>query len=166
MNINERILLLLYYPQFNSPSNSRFETLFQSISKKDLSSKKNKINKSRIINPVKIVQNEDKRTSIVIKGIPPDVSKKEVRNILEKYGNLNYLYITKDLDSYEEKKTSVAFINVINYKTIIPLFMNLRNYKFNSNGQLYDLKIMYSPIQGKKQLKQYVKHQYYCEYFE
>ena len=44
--------------------------------------------------------------------------------------------------------------------------MNLRNYKFNSNGQLYDLKIMYSPIQGKKQLKQYVKHQYYCEYFE
>ena len=109
--------------------------------------------------------------------------KKEIRSLIEKYGNLNYLYITKDLDSYEEKKTSVAFINVINYKTIIPLFMNLRNYKFNyktiiplfmnlrnykfnSNGQLYDLKIMYSPIQGKKQLKQYVKHQYYCEYFE
>ncbi len=161
MNINERILLLLYYPQFNSPSNSRFETLFQSISKKDLSSKKNKINKSRIINPVKIVQNEDKRTSIVIKGIPPDVSKKEVRNILEKYGNLNYLYITKNINSNED--TSTAYVNVINYKTIIPLFMNLRNYQFNRNGKIYNIKIMYSAIQGKKQLKQNIKSAQFCE---
>ena len=161
MNINERILLLLYYPQFNSPSNSRFETLFQSISKKDLSSKKNKINKSRIINPVKIVQNEDKRTSIVIKGIPPDVSKKEVRNILEKYGNLNYLYITKNINSNED--TSIAYVNVINYKTVIPLFMNLRNYQFNRNGKIYNIKIMYSSIQGKKQLKQYIKNAQFCE---
>ena len=161
MNINERILLLLYYPQFNSPSNSRFETLFQSISKKDLSSKKNKINKSRIINPVKIVQNEDKRTSIVIKGIPPDVSKKEVRNILEKYGNLNYLYITKNIKSNED--TSTAYVNVINYKTVIPLFMNLRNYQFNRNGKIYNIKIMYSAIQGKKQLKQNIKSAQFCE---
>ena len=86
--------------------------------------------------------------------------------MIEKYGNLNYLYITKDLKSNEEKTTSVAFVNVINYKTIIPLFMNLRNYKFNNNGQLYDIKIMYSPVQGKSQLKQYVKHKYFCEYFQ
>ena len=44
--------------------------------------------------------------------------------------------------------------------------MNLRNYKFNNNGQLYDIKIMYSPVQGKSQLKQYVKHKYFCEYFQ
>ena len=160
MNLVERILLFLYYPQFNSPSNSRFETLFQSISKKD-SSKKNKLNKSRIINPVNIVQNEDKRTSIVIKGIPPDVSKKEVRNILEKYGNLNYLYITKNINSNED--TSIAYVNVINYKTVIPLFMNLRNYQFNRNGKIYNIKIMYSSIQGKKQLKQYIKNAQFCE---
>ena len=165
MSILERILISIYFPQFKSPNCSRFESFFVSIIKKGNSLNKN-INKSKIIYPEKIVRNEDKRTSLIIKGIPMDMSKKDVRNFIEKYGNLNYLYITKDLDSYEEKKTSVAFINVINYKTIIPLFMNLRNYKFNSNGQLYDLKIMYSPVQGKKQLKQYVKHQYYCEYFE
>ena len=134
--------------------------MFQSISKKD-SSKKNKLNKSRIINPVNIVQNEDKRTSIVIKGIPPDVSKKEVRNILEKYGNLNYLYITKNINSNED--TSIAYVNVINYKTVIPLFMNLRNYQFNRNGKIYNIKIMYSSIQGKKQLKQYIKNAQFCE---
>ena len=166
MNNIERILLILYFPQFKSRSTSRFESFFGSIQKKEEKSKKKKTNKSRTIYPEKIVRNEDKRTSVLIKGIPSEMPKKEIRSLIEKYGNLNYLYITKDLDSYEEKKTSVAFINVINYKTIIPLFMNLRNYKFNSNGQLYDLKIMYSPIQGKKQLKQYVKHQYYCEYFE
>ena len=127
---------------------------------------KKKINNSKVICPEKIVRNEDKRTSVLIKGIPSDMPKKEIRSLIEKYGNLNYLYITKDLESFEEKATSVAFINVINYKTIIPLFMNLRNYKINSNGQLYDLKIMYSPVQGKKQLKQYVKQQYFCEYFE
>ena len=48
----------------------------------------------------------------------------------------------------------------------MPLFMNLRNYKFNSNGELYSLKIMYSSAQGKKQLKEYVKQAYFCQYFE
>ena len=166
MNIIERILLILYFPQFKSRSTSRFEAFFESIQKKEEKSKKKKINNSKVIWPEKIVRNEDKRTSILIKGIPSDMPKKEIRSLIEKYGNLNYLYITKDLESFEEKATSVAFINVINYKTIIPLFMNLRNYKLNSNGQLYDLKIMYSPVQGKKQLKQYVKQQYFCEYFE
>ena len=164
MNIVEQILLFLYYPQFHSPNVSRFESFFQSISKKDLSSNKNKSNKSRAIYPEKIVRNEDKRTSLLIKGIPPDISKKEVRNILEQYGNINYLYITKNLLS--DDNTSIAFVNVINYKTIIPLFMNLRNYKFNSNGKIYNIKIMYSSIQGKKQLKHYIKQAHFCEYFE
>ena len=161
----ERILLTLYFPQFKSPSCSRFESLFQTISQKELSSKKKKKNKSRIICPEKIVRNEDKRTSIIIKGIPSDIPKKDVRNLIEKYGNVNYLYVTKDL-SNDEENTSIAFINVINYKTIIPLFMNMRNYKFNSNEKLYSIKIMYASAQGKKQLKHYVKQEYSYEYFE
>ena len=165
MDIIERILLILYFPQFKSRSTSRFESFFETIQKNEVSNKK-KNNKSKTIYPEKIVRNEDKRTSILIKGIPSDIPKKEIRSLIEKYGNLNYLYITKDLKNNVEKSTSVAFINVINYKTIIPLFMNLRNYKFNNNGQLYDIKIMYSPVQGKNQLKQYVKHKYFCEYFQ
>jgi len=166
LNSIEQIILLIYFPQFNRPNSSRFESFFRTISKNDFSSKKKKRNKSRSICPEKIVRNEDKRTSIIIKGIPADIPKKEVRNLIEKYGNLNYLYITNDLNCDGEKKTSIAFINVINYKTIIPLFMNMRNYQFNRNGQMYHIKLMYASVQGKKQLKQYVKNAYFCQNFE
>ena len=92
----------------------------------------------------------------MIKGIPIDISKKEIRNIIEKYGNLNYLYIIKDPKNILNN-TSIAFVNVVNYKSIIPLYMNLRNYKFNKNGNIYNIEIIYSNVQGKEQLKQYVK---------
>ena len=134
MGFLERILLLLYFPQFKSPKCSRFEPFFISIYKKEKKIKKTK-KKSKIIYPEKIVRNEDKRTSLMIKGIPIDISKKEIRNIIEKYGNLNYLYIIKDPKNIE-RNTSIAFLNVVNYKSIIPLYMNLRNYKFNKNGYI------------------------------
>ena len=158
----DQILISLYFPQFKSVNSSRFEFLFVSILKKE-SPLNNKNKKSKMIYPEKIVRNEDKRTSIIIKGIPMDMSKKDVRNFIEKFGNLNYLYITKD-STDEEKKTSIAYVNVINYKSIIPLFMNLRNYKFKKKDQIFNIKIMYSFIQGKKQLKQYIKQNHFYKY--
>ena len=155
MGFLERILLLLYFPQFKSPETSRFESFFISINKKEKKIKKKK-KQSKIIFPEKIIRNEDKRTSLMIKGIPIDISKKEIRNIIEKYGNLNYLYIIKDPKDIEHN-TSIAFVNVVNYKSIIPLYMNLRNYKFNKNGNIYNIEIIYSNVQGKEQLNQYVK---------
>ena len=155
MGFLERIILLLYFPQFKSPESSRFESFFISIYKKEKKIKKTK-KLSRIIFPEKIIRNEDKRTSLMIKGIPIDISKKEIRNIIEKYGNLNYLYIIKDPKNIEHN-TSIAFVNVVNYKSIIPLYMNLRNYKFNKNGNIYNIEIIYSNVQGKEQLNQYVK---------
>ena len=44
--------------------------------------------------------------------------------------------------------------------------MNLKNLSFNIDGKIYNLKIMYSTAQGKKQLKQYIKHSYFCKYLE
>ena len=166
INSIEQMILFIYFPQFNRPNSSRFESFFRSISKNDSSSKKKKRNKSSSICPEKIVRNEDKRTSIIIKGIPTDMPKKEFRDLIEKYGNLNYLYIAKDLKSDGEKKTSIAFINLINYKTIIPLFMNMRNYQINRNGEMYSIKLMYASVQGKKQLKQYIKKAYFYQSFE
>ena len=156
MGFLERILLLLYFPQFKSTECSRFESFFISIYKKEKKIKKKTKKQSKIIFPEKIVRNEDKRTSLMIKGIPIDMSKKEIRNIIEKYGNLNYLYIIKDPKNIEHN-TSIAFVNVVNYKSIIPLYMNLRNYKFNKNGNVYSIEIIYSNAQGKEQLNQYVK---------
>ena len=156
MGFLERILLLLYFPQFKSPESSRFESFFISVYKKEKKIKKKVKKLSKIIFPEKIIRNEDKRTSLMIKGIPIDISKKEIRNTIEKYGNLNYLYIIKDPKNIEHN-TSIAFVNVVNYKSIIPLYMNLRNYKFNRNGNVYNIEIIYSNVQGKEQLNQYVK---------
>ena len=83
------------------------------------------------------------------------MTKKEVRDFLEKYGNLNYLYIIKDIN--EENNSSIAYVNVINFKSIILLYLNLRNYKLIKNGRTYRFKIMYSNVQGKEKLKQYIK---------
>ena len=123
------------------------------------------LQRSKMIYPEKIIRNEDKRTSLIIRGIPTDLTKKEIRNLIEKYGNINYLYVTKTIKS-KEQLSSIAYINVINYRTIIPLFMNLRNVSFIRDGKLYKLKIMYSAAQGKKQLKQYIKGIYFYEYLE
>ena len=42
--------------------------------------------------------------------------------------------------------------------------MNLRNFHFNIDGNVYNLKIMYSSAQGKKHLKQYIKRLYFSKY--
>ena len=164
-NTIEQILLFLYFPQFKSQNCSRFESFFQTIQANDISLMEGNLQRSKMIYPEKIIRNEDKRTSLIIRGIPTDLTKKEIRNLIEKYGNINYLYVTKTIKS-KEQLSSIAFINVINYRTIIPLFMNLRNVSFIRDGKLYKLKIMYSSAQGKKQLKQYIKGIYFYEYLE
>ncbi len=164
-NTIEQILLFLYFPQFKSQNCSRFESFFQTIQANDISLMEGNLQRSKMIYPEKIIRNEDKRTSLIIRGIPTDLTKKEIRNLIEKYGNINYLYVTKTIKN-KEQLSSIAYINVINYRTIIPLFMNLRNVSFIRDGKLYKLKIMYSAAQGKKQLKQYIKGIYFYEYLE
>ena len=156
MGFLERILLSLYFPQFKSPLNSRFESLFVSIIKMENPLNKH-INRSNTIYPEKIARNEDKRTSIVIKGIPKNMPKNEVRNLLDKFGNINFLYIINSSTNENNNNTSIAFVNFINFKSIIPLFMNLRNYKIEKYGKSYSLKISYSSVQGKLKLKEFIK---------
>jgi len=160
MGFLERILLSLYFPQFKSPLNSRFENLFVSIIKMENPLNRH-INRTNTIYPEKIARNEDKRTSIVIKGIPKHMPKNEVRNLLEKFGNINFLYIINSSTNKNNNNTSIAFVNVINFKSIIPLFMNLRNYKIEKCGKTYSLKISYSNVQGKPKLKEFIKK---CKY--
>ena len=161
MAFHELIILSLYYPQFYSPINSRFESFFSSLKKKekkDIYSKK-KINKSNKIFPEKIARNEDKRTSLLIKGIPEYYSINDIYNYITKFGNINYFYISKKLK--HNKSTLTAFINVINYKSIIPIFMNLRNLKISNGEYIYNIEVKYSKIQGKEKLKHYIKKKYF-----
>ena len=155
MEYLERILLLIYFPQFHSPHNSRFESLFQTLKDKEKHFKKFLCD-SKNIYPEKIARNEDKRTSIIIEGLPNDIFKSNVRNMVEKFGNINYLYIIKDI-KIGKKITSNAYINFINYKSIIPLFMSLRNLQIERKGKIFSIKIIYSSPQGKENIKEYLK---------
>ena len=157
MGYYELIILSLYYPQFYSPINSRFESFFHSLQKKEKkeNNSNKKVYKSKKIFPEKIARNEDKRTSLLIKGIPDYYSKNDIYNYIIRFGNINYFYILKNLKN--NKSTLTAFINVINYKSIIPIFMNLRNFKIINGENIYNIEVTYSKIQGKQQLKNYIK---------
>ena len=157
----ERIMLFLYFPQFKSPNNSRFESFFMSTKEKDYYKTKN--NNTSNIFPEKIVRNEDKRTSVIIKGIPKDMSKNDVRNLINKFGNINYLYIIKSPKDVE-KNVSMAFINFINYKSIILLFMGLRKLQIKKNDKNYILSVEYSNVQGKQKIKEYIKKNKFFEH--
>ena len=153
----ERIIIKLYFPQFNSPDTSRFQTFFLTLNKFEKGKEKKK-ETSNIIYPDKIMQGEDKRTSIVIKNIPKTMKKKEIRKMVEKYGNINFLAISKD----KVKENYVnAYLNAINYKSIVPIYMSLRKVNFNYQGNLLNIQIVYSEIQGKSELKKVFVNDYF-----
>ena len=151
MSLSDKILVKLYFPHFNSPTSSRFESLFIYLKKSD-GNKKN--DASYIIFPERIIRGEDKRTSILIKNIPKNIKKKEIRGIIEKFANINFLGITQDK---KLKSFIVAYLNVINYKSIVPIFMGLRNYTFNYNNQRFVTELFYSKFQGREQLRKIFK---------
>ena len=153
----ERIILKLYFPQFKSPLTSRFQNFFISLNKTENIQEKYK-EFSYTIFPDKIMQGEDKRTSIVIKNIPKNMKKKDIRSMVEKYGNINFLVLSK-----KEKKENYikAYLNVINYKSIVPIYMNLRKVKFKYKEKILNIQIIYSEIQGKIELKKIFNNEYF-----
>ena len=151
MNIRDKILIKLYFAEFDSPSSSRFESLF--IVLKKIGGNKNK-NVSYKILPERIISGEDKRTSILIKNIPKNIQKKEIRGMVEQFANINYLGITQDK---KIKNFIIAYINVINYKSVVPIFMGLRKRIFNYNNKEIITELYYSKIQGKEKLKKIFK---------
>ena len=156
MNLRDRLLLHLYFPNFESPSSSRFESLFISLRKSDFY-KKN-IYTSSIIYPERIIQGEDKRTTRIIKNIPKIIKKREIRSMVEKYGNINFLGLVQDqnIDNF-----IVAYLNVINYKSVVPIYMGLRKHTFNYFNRIIQIEILYSKIQGKEELKKIFKVDYF-----
>jgi hypothetical protein len=151
MSLSDKILVQLYFPHFNSPSSSRFESLFLFLGKnnRNKSNYKNN-NKSYYIFPERIIRGEDKRTSILIKNIPKTIKKREIRSLIENFANINYLRIKQDKKS---KNFNVAYLNVINYKSIVPIYMGLRKYTFNYDNKKIVTELFYSKYQGKEELK-------------
>ena len=150
MNKKEKILLQLYFPHFISPTSSRFEEFFSNL--EDRYDYLNSIFTYNIY-PERIISGEDKRTSIVIKNIPRYIKKREIRAMIEKFANINYLGIIKDKTI---KKCIIAYINVINYRSIVPIFMGLRKHIIHGKYQSKMLELYYSEYQGKENLKKFV----------
>ena len=151
MNIRDQIIIQLNFPHFNSPISSRFESLFLLLNKTGGNKKKNVSYK---IFPERIISGEDKRTSIIIKNIPKSIDKKEIRDMVEQFGNINFLRITQDKTT---KNFIIAYLNVINYKSVVPIFMGLRKHAFNYNNKVVLNELYYSKYQGKEELKRYLK---------
>ena len=153
MSLSDKIIVQLYFPHFNSPSSSRFEALFLFLDKNNGNkNKKNNINNkiSYYIFPERVIRGEDRRTSILIKNIPKTIKKREIRSLVENFANINYLRIKQDKKS---KDFIVAYLNVINYKSVVSIFMGLRKYTFNYDNKKIVMELFYSKYQGKEELK-------------
>lgn len=164
----ESIYLHLYFPYYNNTNTSRFESFFKSLSKKERKSKNfptnSNLKKSTKIFPEKIIQSLDKRSSVILKNIPKNWSKGFIKYLVESFGNINYLYVYKN----NKKNYCSVFVNYINYKSIIDIYMFLRKIKnkpnsinenlnfkksINDDNLFNKIEVFYSKTQGKENLK-------------
>ena len=74
--------------------------------------------------------------------------------MIEKFANINFLGLTQDKKT---KSFIIAYLNVINYKSIVPIFMGLRKHIFNYNNKDIITELYYSKYQGKEELKNFFK---------
>ena len=78
--------------------------------------------------------------------------------MVEKYGNINFLGLVQDQNI---ENFIVAYLNVINYKSVVPIYMGLRKHTFNYFNRNIQIEILYSKIQGKEELKKIFKVDYF-----
>ena len=152
--IRENTLVLkLFFSGFSYPRESRFIKNFhrsKTIQKQIQNKPKGK---SLNIEPVNIANGKDKRTTIIIKNLPNDISKEDLKSIIEPLGNINFIYIPILIKNKNKTNLPCAYINVINYKTILKIvqkFEQLKNLnEVQNNKDLSKVEIFYSGTQGK-----------------
>jgi len=143
------IILKFLFPKFSHPKESRFLKFFSCISNKK---RHFKYSNQLSICLEKIKNGEDKRTSIIIKNIPTTITKEYIKKILEGIGNINYFYLP--FDKIMNRNLGFAYINVVNYKSILNLYKRLTEYNFENHQLIEPIEICYSKIQGKNGLSQ------------
>ena len=130
---------------FSHPKESRFSIFFRSIK-----SKKKK--KTMRVNPKNIMLGLDKRTSIIIKNLPENITQEQFKQIVLKFNPyIDYYFVPNNIKT--RKKLRVAFVNVLNYLQIVPLYMGMiYKTKFVYNSPEIEMEICYSKVQGKDEL--------------
>ena len=95
---------------------------------------------------------------MIIKNLPNDISKDEVKSIIEPLGNINFIYIPLLIKNKNKLKNNLpcAYVNVINYKTILKILQRFEQLKtLNPIYKCKDfskIEIFYSGTQGKHAL--------------
>ena len=141
---NYRMFTLVY----SHPKESRFKKFLEEIKPK-----RKRKPKSMKVNPKNVMLGIDKRTSIVIKNIPKDVSTQKFYELILSFcPEINYFYVPVNIKS--RKKLRIAFVDVINSEDIVPIYMGLYKMKFNYDKPNINMEICYSKYQGKNRLIQ------------
>ncbi len=78
------------------------------------------------------------------------MTKNQLKMIIEKIANINYIYIPIFMLSDDNLRS--AFVNVINSKSIIDIYLKLKKLNFKCDNPNTKIKITYSIWQGKKAL--------------
>lgn len=141
------------FPQFSSAEKSRFIQMFEELSTKSkICNEKAKTYDVRINS---IISGEERRTSLIIKGFPSKMLIQEVYYLLKYFTqDITFFYIPIYIK--EKKKYMYAFVNVFNYKSVIPLYIGLTNLKnkkkFYCGYDFSELEICFSKTQGQNAL--------------
>ena len=129
---------------FKYPSESRFKDFFSQYKSK-------KKRKTMTVNPKNVVLGLDKRTSIIIKNIPNYISDEQFKKIILNFSHeFDFFYVPLNIKT--RKNLRVAFINVLDSKQIVPIYMGLYKMKFIYKSPNIEMEICYSKVQGKEQL--------------
>ena len=159
-SLRNTLILKLLFSGFSYPQESRFVKIFFSQATKKtqiiniIKPKKQSLN----IESINVVNGKDKRTTIIIKNLPNDISKEEIKSIIEPLGNINFIYIPLLIKNKNKHKNILpcAYINVINYKTIIKIVQKFEQLKilnqFQNIKDFSKIEIFYSGTQGKNAL--------------
>ena len=144
MNSCEYTLSLLF-PKFEQKKESRFCKFFNQCKYYE-----KKEERQFELNGHKIITGEDKRTTILIQNLPRNMTKNQLKLILEKMANINFIYIPLFMMSSDNLRC--AFVNVVNPKSIIDIYIKLKKLNFQYDNPNTKIEICYSYLQGKKAL--------------
>ena len=154
----DTLILRLLFSGFSFPQESRFLKFFSEKNDTEENDSKKQTYKSLNIKSVNIENGKDKRTTIIIKNLPNDISKEELKGIIEPLGNINFIYIPLLIKNKNKQKNNspCAYINVINYKSILKImdkFEQMKKVKLSENQKDFSkIEIFYSGTQGKSAL--------------
>ena len=129
---------------FTHPIESRFQEFFAQHKAK-------KKRKAMTVNPKNVILGLDKRTSIIIKNIPDYISDEQFKKIVYSFNqNIDFFYVPMNIKT--RKNLRVAFVNVLDHKQIVPIYMGLYKMKFVYSSPNMEMEICYSKVQGKERL--------------